>query len=54
MFMRWVLGDIYQKLGKLDQAEPLLNSALQERRQALGSSDRKVAESEVALGLLRK
>jgi tetratricopeptide (TPR) repeat protein/predicted Ser/Thr protein kinase len=52
--MQATLGDIYQKLGKLDRAEPLLISALQERRQALGSTDRKVAESEVALGLLRK
>ena len=52
--MQATLGDIYQKLGKLDRAEPLLISALQERRLALGSSDRKVAESEVALGLLRK
>ena len=52
--MQATLGDIYQKLGKLDRAEPLLISALQERRQMLGSSDGKVAESEVALGLLRK
>ncbi|WP_263354175.1 serine/threonine-protein kinase [Acidicapsa acidisoli] len=52
--MQATLGDIYQKLGKLDQAEPLLNAALQERTKALGSSDRKVAESKVALGLLRK
>lgn len=52
--MQATLGDIYQKLGKLDRAELLLISALQERRQALGSTDRKVAESEVALGLLRK
>jgi serine/threonine-protein kinase len=52
--MQATLGGIYQKLGKLDRAEPLLIAALQERRQALGSSDRNVAESEVALGLLRK
>jgi eukaryotic-like serine/threonine-protein kinase len=52
--MQATLGDIYQKLGKLDQAEPLLTSALQKRRQALGASSPKVAESEVSLGLLRK
>jgi tetratricopeptide (TPR) repeat protein len=52
--MQATLGDIYQKLGKLDRAEPLLISALRERRQALGSSAPKVGESEVALGLLRK
>lgn len=52
--MQATLGDIYQKLGKLDRAEPLLISALQERRQALGSGNPKAAESEVALGLLRK
>lgn len=52
--MQATLGGIYQKLGKLDQAEPLLTSALQERRRALGAADPRVAESEVALGLLRK
>ena len=52
--MRSTLGGIYQKLGKLDQAEPLLESALQARRQLPTRNDRKVAESLVALGLLRK
>jgi serine/threonine protein kinase/tetratricopeptide (TPR) repeat protein len=48
------LGGIYQKLGNLDAAEPLLVSALAERKQALGQNHRKVAESLVVLGLLRK
>jgi serine/threonine-protein kinase len=52
--MRSTLGGIYQKLGKLDQAEPLLVSALEARRQLPKRDDRKVAESLVALGLLRK
>jgi eukaryotic-like serine/threonine-protein kinase len=52
--MRETLGGIYQKLGKLDLAEPLLVSALDERRKFLGGDNRKVAESLVRLGLLRK
>ncbi len=48
------LGGIYQKLGKPDTAEPLLLSALAERKQLLGENHRKVAESLVVLGLLRK
>lgn len=46
------LGDIHQKLGSLDQADKLLNLAL-ERRRALPNADAGVAESLVALGLLR-
>jgi serine/threonine protein kinase/tetratricopeptide (TPR) repeat protein len=52
--MQETLGDIYQKLGKLDLADPLLAAALQERRTAIGGEHRKVAHSLVALGLLRK
>ena len=52
--MQETLGGIYQKLGKLDLAEPLLVSAIAERRKISGGDDRKVAESLVALGLLRK
>jgi len=52
--MQETLGGIYQKLGKLDLAEPLLVSALAERRKISGGDNRKVAESLVALGLLRK
>jgi len=52
--MQETLGGIYQKLGKLDLAEPLLVSALAERRKISSGDNRKVAESLVALGLLRK
>jgi serine/threonine-protein kinase len=52
--MQETLGGIYQKLGKLELADPLLVAALDERRKFLGSEDRKVAESLVALGSLRK
>jgi len=52
--MQETLGDIYQKLGKLDMAEPLLVSALAERRKVLGDEHRKVADSLLALGMLRK
>ena len=47
------LGGIYQKLGKYDQAEALLRSALNERRSLFGPDSAEVAESLVALGLLR-
>src|ERR1700723_946391 len=47
------LGEIYQKLGKLDQAESLMRSALDERKSIFGADSREVAESLVALGLLR-
>lgn len=52
--MQATLGGIYQKLGKLDVAQPLLTSALAQRRQILGSNDPRVARSLIALGLLRK
>jgi eukaryotic-like serine/threonine-protein kinase len=47
------LGEIYQKLGKLDQADSLMRSALDERKSIFGDDSRQVAESLVALGLLR-
>ena len=47
------LGTIYQKLGKLDRAETLLQSALKTRKSALGEKNPAVAENLVALGLLR-
>jgi len=47
------LGEIYQKLGKLDQADPLMRSALDERKSLFGADSREVAESLVALGSLR-
>jgi len=47
------LGNIYEQLGKLDQADSLLNSALEERKRIYGPDNAEVAESLVALGLLR-
>jgi eukaryotic-like serine/threonine-protein kinase len=47
------LGGIYQKLGKFDQADSLLRSSLDQRKRLFGSDHREVAESLVALGLLR-
>jgi serine/threonine protein kinase/Tfp pilus assembly protein PilF len=47
------LGTLYQKLGKLDQANTLLNSSLEERKTLYGPDAAQVAESLVALGLLR-
>jgi len=52
--MKETLGGIYQKLGKLDLADPLLVSALEERKRLAAGDSPKVAESLVALGLLRK
>jgi serine/threonine-protein kinase len=47
------LGDIYEKLGKFDRADPLLTSALEQRKKLFGPDSPEVAESMVALGLLR-
>lgn len=47
------LGDIYQKLGKLEQADSLLHSALEKRKTLFGPDHAEVGESLVALGLLR-
>ena len=47
------LGTLYQKLGKLDQANTLLNSGLEKRKSLYGADTAPVAESLVALGLLR-
>jgi eukaryotic-like serine/threonine-protein kinase len=47
------LGHIYQKLGKFDQANSLLTSSLEERKKLFGADSPEVAESLVALGLLR-
>ena len=52
--MQETLGGIYQKLGKLELAEPLLAASLEERRKLMGGEGRKVAANLVALGLLRK
>jgi len=47
------LGGIYQKLGKFDQADSLLGSALDQRRRLFGSDSTEVARSLVEVGLLR-
>jgi len=47
------LGGIYQQLGKFDQANALLNMALEKRKALFGDDSRDVAECLVALGLLR-
>ncbi|HUI41948.1 MAG TPA: serine/threonine-protein kinase [Terriglobia bacterium] len=47
------LGGIYQKLGKLDQADSLLQSALERRKQIHGANHPEVAETLVAIGMLR-
>ena len=47
------LGSIYQKLGKFGQADSLLRRALEQRKSLFGADSPEVAESLVALGLLR-
>jgi len=47
------LGGIYRKLGKFEQADSLLHSSLDERKRIFGPDNKQVAESLVALGLLR-
>lgn len=47
------LGGIYQQLGDLDRADSLLGAALERRTTFLGPSHPDVAESDIALGLLR-
>jgi len=47
------LGAIYGNLGNLDQAETLLQSALDQRRKLFADDHPAIAESLVALGLLR-
>ncbi len=48
------LGDSYEKLGKYDQADSLLNLALEKRSAIYGPDSAQAAESMVALGILRK
>src|SRR3984893_14884825 len=47
------LGSIYQKLGKFDEADGLLRSALDQHKSLFGADSPEVAESLTALGLLR-
>jgi serine/threonine protein kinase/tetratricopeptide (TPR) repeat protein len=47
------LGTIYDQLGKFDQADSLLRSAVDRRKTLFGADSTEVAESLVALGQLR-
>lgn len=47
------LGDIYEKLGKFDQADSLLKTALEQRILVFGADSPEAAETLVELGLLR-
>jgi serine/threonine-protein kinase len=47
------LGDIYEKLGKFEQADSLLQTALQQRQSVFGLESPETAETLVELGLLR-
>lgn len=47
------LGELYHKLDKLDQADSLMHSAIEERKSIFGADSREVADSLVGLGLLR-
>jgi len=47
------LGGIYEKLGKFDQADSLLRSALDQERSISGPDSAEAAENLVALGFLR-
>ena len=47
------LGSIYQKLGKFEEADALLRSALEQHKSLFGADSLEVAESLTALGLLR-
>jgi eukaryotic-like serine/threonine-protein kinase len=47
------LGTIYDQLGKFDQADSLLHSALERRKSLFGQDSTEVAESLVALGQMR-
>jgi serine/threonine protein kinase/tetratricopeptide (TPR) repeat protein len=47
------LGTVYENLGKLEQAEKLLNLSLEERKARFGADSAPVADSLVALAALR-
>jgi len=47
------LGTIYDQLGKFDQADSLLHSAVERRKALFGQDSTEVAESLIALGQLR-
>ena len=47
------LGNLYQKLGRFDQAESLLRLALDQRKSLFGADSPEAAEALITLGLLR-
>ena len=47
------LATVYQSFGKFDQAEPLMNSALQIRKSVFGPDSQETADALLHLGLLR-
>jgi serine/threonine-protein kinase len=47
------LGGLYEKLGKFDAADSLLNRSLSQRKKLFGSDHAEVGQSLVALGMLR-
>jgi eukaryotic-like serine/threonine-protein kinase len=51
--LRQTLAGIYQKLGKFERADSLMASALEQRKQVFGPDHRAVADSLVALAMLR-
>ena len=52
-FYQTLKARIYQKLGKLDRADSLFASALQERQSIFGADSAEAAETGIAIGLLR-
>jgi len=50
--MRRVLGEVYYKLGDVDQAEKLLNNALTQQRKIFGENNLEVATTKLALASL--
>jgi len=49
----YTLGDLYDNLGKFDQADSLLTMALKQRRSLPGAHDAQIAETLVGLSLMR-
>jgi serine/threonine protein kinase/tetratricopeptide (TPR) repeat protein len=47
------LAELYEQLGKLDRADPLLQSALEARQRLYGPESAKAAETMTEIGLLR-
>lgn len=47
------LGSMYEKLGKFDRADSMLQAALDERKSVFGANSSELARSEVSLALLR-